>query len=218
MLRLIPLLLLAFFLYSCSGPREVREDVALVSEFHMPIIILDAGHGGEDLGATANGIVEKEGVLTTTLLTKKYLNQLGYRVVLTRDRDATVPLKRRVSIANRHESGLFVSIHFNSAPSKAAQGIEVFFCENRVSTGKSTISEKLASSILAKVLQQTDATTRGVKNASLHVIRETRIPAVLVEAGFITHIEESSKLKNREYLDKVARGIAQGIHAFLSNE
>ena len=92
-----------------------------------PIIILDPGHGGKDEGAKIKTVVEKTLTLRTAYLTKKELELLGYRVVLTRARDTYLPLQTRAKIANRRPDSLFVSIHYNSAISPQANGI-AFYC------------------------------------------------------------------------------------------
>ncbi len=179
-----------------------------------PLVILDAGHGGVDEGAKVRSFQEKKVSLLTTLLTKKHLEELGYRVILTRSRDAYISLPRRVSIANKAKASLFVSIHFNSSRSETAQGIEVFYY-NSDELWRSRASQRLANCVLFRVIDQTDAVSRGVKHGNFHVIRETDMPAVLVEGGFLTHQGERDKLKDRAYLDRIAIGIAQGVDKYL---
>lgn len=91
-------------------------------------VVLDAGHGGDDEGARgAHGVVEKELVLDVARRVRALLRDAGLRVVLTRDRDAYVPLEQRTTIANQARGDLFISIHANAAPARAARGIETFF-------------------------------------------------------------------------------------------
>ena len=179
-----------------------------------PLVILDAGHGGTDEGAKVRSFLEKKINLLTTLLTKKHLEELGYRVVLTRSRDSYVSLPKRVSIANKTKASLFVSIHFNASKSQEAQGIEVFYY-NSDEMWRSRASQRLANCVLYRVIDQTDGLSRGVKHGNLHVIRETEMPAVLVEGGFITNQAERNKLKDKAYLDRIAVGIAQGVDKYL---
>jgi N-acetylmuramoyl-L-alanine amidase len=179
-----------------------------------PLIILDAGHGGTDEGAKVNTLMEKKISLTTALLTKQHLQELGYRVIMTRNRDVFLPLPRRVSIANKTKGSLFVSVHFNSSPSVEAQGVEIFYYDSK-EMWRTRASKRLASCILHRVIDQTDATSRGIKQGNFHVIRETDMPAVLVEGGFITNRDERGKLRDREYLDRLAVGIAQGIDKYM---
>jgi N-acetylmuramoyl-L-alanine amidase len=179
-----------------------------------PLIVIDAGHGGTDEGAKVNTFMEKKIALTTALLTKKHLEELGYRVIMTRSRDVFLPLPRRVSIANKTKGSLFVSVHFNSSPSVEAQGIEIFYYDSK-ELWRTRASKRLAGCILNDVLGQTEAISRGIKQGNFHVIRETDMPAVLVEGGFITNREERAKLRDRAYLDRLAVGIAQGIDKYM---
>lgn len=179
-----------------------------------PIIILDPGHGGTDEGAKVNAFKEKKITLLTTLLTKKHLEELGYRVLLTRGHDTYVSLQRRVDIANKSRAVLFVSIHFNASLSQEAEGIEIFYYPTSDSQRVQS-SRKLASYILYHVIDTTEAVSRGVKKGNFHVIRETSMPAVLVEGGFVTHQGERRKLKDRAYLDRLASGIAKGVDRYV---
>ena len=193
-----------------------------VSAFAAPLkkpIVLDAGHGGYDEGTRVQSVLEKKIALTTALLTKKHLEELGYRVILTRTRDVYLPLQRRVTIANKTQGMLFVSIHFNAAKNTAAKGIEVYYYDSKEQTRRvrTQASKRLATNVLFHLLQETQARSRGVKTASHHVTRETKMPAIMVEGGFITNREERLLLKDRDYLDQIAQGIAVGIHKFVSS-
>jgi N-acetylmuramoyl-L-alanine amidase len=179
-----------------------------------PLVVIDAGHGGTDEGAKVNAFMEKKLTLTTAFLTKKHLEELGYRVIMTRSCDVYLPLQRRVSIANKTKGSLFVSIHFNSSPSVEAHGIEIFYFDSK-ELWRTKASKRLASYILYRTIDQTEALSRGVKQGNFHVIRETDMPAVLVEGGFITNRDERGKLREKGYLDRLAIGIAQGIDKYM---
>lgn len=181
-----------------------------------PLIILDPGHGGTDEGAKVQTVLEKKIALTTAMLTKKQLEALGYRVIMTRSRDIFLTLPRRVAIANKSKAALFVSIHYNSSPNATAKGIEIYYYEAK-GENRTRDSKKLANHILYQVLDQTEAHSRGVRRGNFYVVRETSMPAVLVEGGFMTNYDERFNLKNRKYLEKIAKGIAQGVHKFLLN-
>lgn len=185
-----------------------------------PTIILDAGHGGTDLGARrpVPSCEEKRITLQTARLVRKYLTQLGYHVIMTRDYDAFIPLERRVEIANQSPLAVFVSIHFNSAKATSADGIEVYFYDSKEERGRASASKKLADSILRRVIRHTSARSRGVKSGNFYVLREAEIPAVLVEGGFISNPEERVLLKKTAYLEKIGRGIADGVHYYLESK
>ncbi len=182
----------------------------------QPLIVIDAGHGGTDEGAKVQTVMEKRMTLTTALLTKKHLEALGYRVILTRSRDIFVSLQRRVAIANKSRAALFVSVHFNSSPNRTAKGIEIFYYDSK-DQQRVRDSKKLGNTILQYLVDQTEATSRGVRRGNFYVVRETAMPAVLVEGGFMTNYEERFLLKDRKYLDKIAKGISQGVQKFLEN-
>jgi N-acetylmuramoyl-L-alanine amidase len=179
-----------------------------------PLIYLDPGHGGLDLGAIIKSphVEEKSLNLVTAHYIKRYLEQKGYRVSMTRSRDFFVPLDKRVNLANTARAGIFVSIHYNSSPNSTANGIEIFYSED--SNKRSIVSKKLAESVLQKTALRTEAKSRGVKKGNLFVLKQTKMPSVLVEAGFLTNPEERDKIKQRDYLDKIAKGIAEGIDKF----
>lgn len=179
-----------------------------------PVIILDAGHGGKDQGAKIRTIEEKKLTLRTAYLVKRHLEEMGYRVALTRAKDIYLPLGTRVALANRRPSSLFVSIHYNSASSTAAKGIEVYYYGKSPQARRES-SMKLARSVLAKMTAMTSAHSRGVKQGNFQVIRETTMPGILIEAGFITNREERELLTTQTYLDNLAKGIAAGVDHYV---
>lgn len=181
-----------------------------------PIIILDAGHGGKDKGARVKNFEEKRLTLRTAYLVKKRLESLGYRVIMTRTRDIFLPLGTRVAFANQRKSSIFVSIHYNSAKSPVAKGIEIFYY-GKGPTDRKGKSKELATKIHDQAIESTKASPRGVKQGNFQVIRETFMPAVLIEAGFITNTEERKNLENQSYLNELAFGIAQGINKYVKS-
>lgn len=182
-----------------------------------PTIVLDPGHGGVDHGARAHApyCEEKKLTLLTSRLVRQYLMQLGYHVVMTRDGDATISLPHRVEVANKRDVNLYVSIHYNSTRNPKAHGIEVFFCDSKESPTRTKASRRLADSVLTRLVRRTQASSRGVKKANFYVLRETEMPAILVEAGFISNPDERKSIRKREYMEKIARGIADGIDHYL---
>lgn len=179
-----------------------------------PVIILDPGHGGSDTGAEVRKLREKKITLLAALYTKKKLEELGYHVVLTRKKDAYLSLPKRVSLANRLRGTLFVSIHCNAASNPLAQGLEIYYhsCENKE---KAFASKSLADRLLKTIITETGCSSRGVKSGRFYVIRETVMPSVLVEIGFLTNYEEWASMRKKSYLEKMASGIASGVDAHL---
>lgn len=187
---------------------------------HKAFIVLDPGHGGHDVGTQSISkprYQEKSLNLVTANFVKHYLQQLGYRILLTRHDDTFVSLEKRAEIANEQKPTLFVSIHYNSAPSAEAQGVEVFFYQSKENKSRTTQSKRLAQCILKHVLSHTKAKSRGVKHGNFAVIRETNMPAVLIEGGFVTNESELQNLKDPTYLKKLAWGIAKGIDEYCGS-
>lgn len=184
-------------------------------------IVLDAGHGGEDFGTHSVGqpiYQEKYLNLSTTQLVKNFLQQFGYKVIMTRSDDTFIPLDQRAIFANEQNPKLFVSIHYNSAPSADAEGIEVFYYKDDDDKTRVTQSKALAAAVLKRTLDNTKAKSRGVKHGNYAVIRQTNMPAVLIEGGFLTNKEEMEKIKDGAYMKSLALGIAQGIQDYISTE
>jgi N-acetylmuramoyl-L-alanine amidase len=181
-------------------------------------IILDPGHGGHDIGTQSISkprYQEKSLNLVTAKFVREFLLQLGYQVFMTREEDKFVSLDRRAQIANEHESCLFVSIHYNSAPIAEARGVEVFFYQSKEKKERASKSKRLAQIVLKNIVAETEAKSRGVKHGNFLVIRKTTMPAILVEGGFVTNEMEMQKLKDPAYLKQLAWGIVCGIEEYL---
>ncbi|MCH9612989.1 MAG: N-acetylmuramoyl-L-alanine amidase LytC [Chlamydiia bacterium] len=177
-------------------------------------IVLDPGHGAFDMGSQHDKCVEKDMNLKTAFIVKKYLALKGYRVILTRSRDEFVPLEKRAQIANNCNCHLFVSLHYNAAKAEQAHGIEVYYYK---STNEERLnkSKKFADKVLKSMIAATNARSRGIKTGNFCVIRETNMPAILVEGGFITNPNESKQLLEEKYIEKIGRSIANGIDQYL---
>lgn len=220
LLRLVVLLLLllAAFLVLIIGKflRERMSLSALSREtmFSWDItsvdIVLDAGHGGKDQGANGDDVIEKEITLEIAKKTEECLKEAGYKVKLTRDEDTFMELEERAEYANRKKAKVFVSIHCNSSEDGEGNGIETFYSEQ-----KGEESEKLAVLIQENLIAQTNARDREAKAADYTVIARTKMPAVLVETGFLSDAEERALLEQEEYQNHLAKGISDGIIAYL---
>ncbi|MFA6119358.1 MAG: N-acetylmuramoyl-L-alanine amidase [Parachlamydiales bacterium] len=204
--------ILSFLFFSSNIDAAEHNKISL-----KPVIVLDAGHGGLHKGARIKDpfLEEKKLTLTTTLLAKKHLEQHGYKVILTRDKDSFVPLKKRVDRANNLKADLFVSIHFNSCPNKIAKGVEIYFHNSKENLAKTKNSKKLAHCVLSNVIKNTKAESRGVRKGQFVVVKETKMPSILIEAGFLTNPQERDNIRNGIYLEKISLGIAEGIENFM---
>ena len=197
---------------------EKKPSPVPVKKVAKPLIVIDAGHGGEDFGTNAKAATkhqEKTLNLSCSFCLKTYLEDMGYRTIMTRTFDRFIPLSTRAEFSNVRNPDVFVSVHFNAAPSKQAEGVEVFFFEKDPIKKRIENSKRLAQSVLDQIILQTKARSRGIKHGNYAVIRETTATAILVEGGFLSNDKEFEKIKDPAYLRKVAHGIALGIDDYL---
>lgn len=181
-----------------------RSTSAPVSD--ATVIVIDPGHGGFDRGGIAGQRVpEKTMNLDVAQRLKSILQASGYRVVMTRDSDVFIPLGTRVAVANQYRNAIFVCVHFNSASRRGANGIETYFYSSE--------SLPLASAIHYHVNAVAPSENRGVRRRGYFVLRRTRIPAVLVECGFLTNPTEAQYAQSAVYRQKLAQAIADGIRS-----
>lgn len=170
------------------------------------VIVIDPGHGGPDPGAIGiNGLREVDVILPISLEVATLLQQQGIQVVLTRRDDRELGLESRVQIAERSDADLFVSIHANaiSLNRTDVNGLETFYFSSR--------SQALAQSIQDSMIRATGMNNRGVKQARFYVIRNTSMPSVLVEVGFVTGAQDAPRLADPAFRSVLAEAIAQGI-------
>lgn len=192
-------------------------------------VVLDAGHGAKDPGTMGRtGVKEKDLVLDIALRVKAHLAAAGIRVVLTRDSDRFWELEDRPYLAARGGGDLFLSIHLNAAASRTVRGIETFVtaAENYPPTAESRLNAKypavpnnqfnhsntvLGNQIQKAVIGITRAEDRGLKRARFVVLRNSAMPAALVECGFLSNPQDEQKLATPSYRETVALGLAQGV-------
>lgn len=205
------------------SPLPLRKEPTVAKTYpriENPItIVIDPGHGGKDLGTTAESKLpthEKVVNLATAQMLQTYLQQMGFRTLMTRQRDVFISLADRCQYANDQKADLYISVHYNSAPSDKAHGIEVFYFNSLENINRANSSKELAKNVLDNVIALTGAKSRGVKHGNLAVIRETSMPAILIEGGFFTNAEEYQKIKDPAYQKKIAWGIALGVNKFVT--
>ncbi|NGX61255.1 MAG: N-acetylmuramoyl-L-alanine amidase AmiC [Chlamydiae bacterium] len=215
----IPFFLLLTLIATSCGRYIDPNDYSYRPKKHE-LIVVDAGHGGKDPGCTSkkDRYEEKELTLSTAHILKNALEQLGYTVVLTRHHDTYLPLDTRAEIANAIGADLFVSIHYNYSPNQEARGAEVYsYKEGKTPPSKRIASSKqLAQHVIKGIEEQTKAPSRGLKEANFCVIRETKMPAILVEGGFLSNPQEREKLRDPQYRTRLAWAIAQGVDTYLN--
>lgn len=167
-------------------------------------IFIDPGHGGTDPGATANGLLEKYLTLAISLKIKSLLSQYeNVQVKLSRETDKYLSLSERARMANAWGADYFMSIHINAG---GGTGFETF-----IHTNASNASVANQNVIHPEILRPLDFRDRGKKRANYAVLRETKMPAILTENGFIDNASDAAKLKQSAYIDKIAQGHVNGL-------
>ena len=202
------------------GKTYYDENIAVSS---LPVnkrrIVIDAGHGGYDPGKVAADGTEEKGInLAVAKALEGYLEQGGAVVYTTRTEDSSLSknkredLKNRADIANSGDADMFISIHQNSFPSGNARGAQVFYYKG------SEQGKRLAELIQARLKEVADnANERAAKaNDSYYVLKQTNIPGVIVECGFLSNSEERGKLLSEEYREKLAWAIYMGVSDYFS--
>ncbi len=201
--------------------RDVSDNLSVKNK---PVIIVDAGHGGFDGGAsTDDGVSEKVINLNIALYLKDYLNFFGFQVVMTRETDTSTEdeglttirsrkssdLHNRMALMEKTENAIFVSIHQNHYSSSQYSGAQVFYSGN-FSEQSSVLAQNIQESI---VYYLQPGNTRQIKpcGTSVYLIYNAVKPAVLVECGFLSNYEEAENLKTKDYQRKMAFSIALGI-------
>lgn len=196
-----------------------------------PIIIIDPGHGGFDGGTSAaDGTVEKEINLIISHYISDYLELLGFNTVLTREHDISLeddsdlPIKsrktsdihNRMKIMKDTENALFVSIHQNHYSVERYSGLQVFYSP-QFSEESSKLSQSIQETVTRLMQQEND---RQIKKCSksVYLIYNAVKPAVLVECGFLSNIEEAKLLKSDDYQKKIAYCISLGIFNYVNSK
>lgn len=202
-----------------------RYQKELPNERYLDLtVILDAGHGGKDGGATsASGIVEKDLVLAVTEQVASHLRLQGINVILTRDGDydlATPGAKRRkaedlnkrVAIMNSQENGIAISIHANAIANRRWKGPQTFYHPRQIE------NKQLATAIMNSMQTNLEGATRSSRAASnIFVLKHSEVPTALVEIGFLSNLEEAGRLNTEAYQALVAYAIYEGILYYLEN-
>jgi N-acetylmuramoyl-L-alanine amidase len=205
-----------------------REDLTVEPVVNEKIIILDAGHGGEDPGtSTKNGILEKNLNLEIVLILGQMLMDKGYTVVYTRTEDKLLygpdenikgirkisDLKNRCKIASEYPNAIFVSIHMNSFGSSKYSGLQVYY------SSSSKESEDLANSIQSQVKKELQPeNNRKIKpGKDIYVLENIDNTAVLIECGFLSNQEEAQKLSEKEYQKILCFSIICGIIEYMKD-
>lgn len=173
------------------------------------VIVLDAGHGGQDPGTSGKENFEKSLSLKTTEAVSTLLSQAGAKVILTRESDTYLTLEQRVAISEKYNAHAFISIHYNAAESTSS-GIMSFYY-------KSSKDLQLAKSIQEGMIGSTNMKDLGVRYGNFHVIRENDQAATLLELGFLSNPSEEKRISSATFQSQVSQGIFTGINEYFKN-
>lgn len=195
-----------------KSKQPVAPTPLIFTEQKQELIVIDPGHGGVDEGCTNGAVLEKDINLEIAKLAETKLEELGYRVILTREEDGYITKEDRVQMANELGADLYVSIHQNTYEDPEVAGIETWYD----STGLSEESERLAKLVHYETLLATEGRARElVDSTELYITGETQMPSCLIETGFLSNPEELALLSDPEYQDELAEGIVTGIDLYF---
>jgi N-acetylmuramoyl-L-alanine amidase len=169
-------------------------------------VVIDAGHGGQDVGGQWGRVYEKHLALDTAVRLERHLKNMGYRTVMTRRSDYFLTLPQRCQIANRYRDAIFVSIHFNYTWKQEVSGLETFYFNSE--------GQKIANQVQNSLVRFTRSIDRNEKFARFYVIRNTKMPSILVEGGFVSNEAERKRMKTARFREALARAIADGIRRY----
>ena len=177
----------------------------------QPVIILDAGHGGNDLGARgADSEAEKKIALRAVTAMSDVLESQGFTVHLTRTTDTAVSLEQRALIAVDADAALFISVHGAASTSTDLRGLQVFVPPDDEQ------SRRFAGEFVSAYPTDAAVALTGVRSANFGVFQRLSMPAILIELGYLTHVEEAEVVAGAEHHDLVARTLAQAVRSYLS--
>ncbi|WP_144557822.1 N-acetylmuramoyl-L-alanine amidase [Shouchella miscanthi] len=164
-------------------------------------VVLDAGHGGYDSGAVANGLLEKHVVRAYKDELKRTLAADGIDVIETRTGDEFVSLSSRVNQANQAQADLFLSIHANSFADSSVRGFETHYYQ----------SSKEAVAINKEISRLNSGYTRGIYQSNFQVLRDSNVPAVLIEVGYLTNADDAYRMQTNQHQQEVSEAVRRAV-------
>ncbi len=191
------------------NPQKFPRPVA-ISNYYK--VVLDPGHGGSDTGAIREGINEKDINLPVAKIVRDILVKQKVDVSMTMETDKTVSLSQRVDFANEINPDIYVSIHSNSSLNDAIIGLETHWYHSESQDLAKKVHAVLASD---KNLKKWDSKDRGLFKSQFYVINHTKMPAILVEIGFMSNTTELQAINSKKRQQEIAEAIAQGIMDYL---
>ena len=198
--------------------RVIKDKIEINGKLN---IVIDPGHGGKDSGAVAvDGYTyEKDlNLLVAENLMEKLNENSEINARITRTRDEYIKLLDRASVSNDNNADLFLSIHFNSSDNTSANGIEVLYASEKNIAIKDTVQKHFANCLQKALIRETGAVDRGIKNTpAIIVLNKTKNVSALVELGFLSNESDLENIKDPDYIDKLARGIYNGIEDYMNS-
>ena len=202
--------------------KDLDSDLDKITALSGKKIVIDPGHGGNDAGAIGpTGVMEKSVTLRVALELRKLLVAEGAEVILTRETDRTVSEKgakasdieelgARCDVANKNGAHIFISIHADSFTRPEARGTTGYYYSKGSGSG-----QKLADCIRRNLVEQLGTPSRGTQPCNFYVVKNTDMPATLIELGFISNKDEEKLLDSKEGVQKAAQGIFDGIEDYF---
>lgn len=232
MKKSISILLAAFIIsFSIVAFQQIRLASAdNYSVENVPVIIIDAGHGGEDGGAVGiDGTAEKDLNLSISLKLNEILSSMGYQTRMVRTTDTSIhnadadsvrerkvsDIHNRAAIMNEYENCIYVSIHQNKYSGSSIWGAQTFYSPNNE---ESKELAQLIQSSIANNVQPDNKRVIKQSGTNIYVLYNATKPAVMVECGFVSNANELEQLKDDEYQNKMAFAISNGIINYLFSE
>ena len=212
---------------------EISEDVGFTKGQYSNTIFLDPGHGGRDSGAFYYNVAEKDLNMQIYRKLRTKLEELGYKVLTSRDSDIDVDfITERSRMVNKTNSDIFISIHFNATGNSysKASGIQTYSYSDEPDypskinpywhnhPDRISESKRLAAAIHSSLLAETGAKDAGQLERSFAVLRETAKPAVLLELGYMDNFTENQQIRDSHYQDKLVAGIVKGIQKYYAGK
>lgn len=198
--------------------RVIKDKIEINGKLN---IVIDPGHGGKDSGAIAvDGYTyEKDlSLLVAENLMEKLNENSEINARITRTRDEYIKLLDRASVSNDNNADLFLSIHFNSSDNSSAKGIEVLYASEKNIAIKDTVQKHFANCLQKALIRETGAVDRGIKNTpAIIVLNKTKNVSALVELGFLSNESDLENIKDPDYIDKLAKGIYNGIEDYMNS-
>lgn len=194
-----------------SGPTGIQVNIGTFTLKDM-FVVLDAGHGGHDTGAVGcNGTCEKDINLDIVLRAAKLLQAAGAKILLTRSDDTFIPLYDRPGMANTQNADIFIAVHCNSTPKRnTGKGTQIYF--------RTPQSVGLAAAIHTEMVKALQLFDGGIRNESFCVIRESKMPSVLIEVAFLNNEREEALLNTVDFRQRAAEGVLNGVRRYAAGK